>query len=73
MKKLIILLALLSALGAPTATYAAPPAAPFCGRIVWRTNPTTLRGLYHYDVLVGTKLYHWTAPTRYTLGGRLCV
>ena len=73
MKKLIVLLALLTVLGAPTATYATPPAAPLCGRVVWRIAPTQARGFYRYDVLVSGKIKRWSAPTKYAIGARICV
>lgn len=72
MKKLIVALALLSALNCQP-IFAAPPAAPLCGRVVRRIAPATPRGLYRYDVVVGSKILRWSAPTKYGIGARICV
>jgi hypothetical protein len=72
MKKLIVLCALLSMLGAPNVN-AAPAAAPICGRVVRRIVPIDDRGFYRYDVMVGGKVLRWSAPARLALGARICV
>jgi hypothetical protein len=72
MKKLLVLFALLSMLGA-TPVYAVPAAAPICGRVVRRIAPSEPRGFYRYDVVVGGKVLRWSAPTRLALGAHICV
>lgn len=73
MKKLIVLLAVLSVLGAPTLISAAPPNAPLCGRVVRRIAPAEPRGFYGYDVLVGRQIVRWGSLAKLGVGARICV